>query len=32
MIREVDPKQLKEQFLSLAEEIMARIRASGESG
>ncbi len=31
MIREVDPRQLKEQFLSLAEEIMARIRASGES-
>jgi len=31
MIKEVDPRQLKEQFLSLAEEIMARIRASGES-
>jgi len=31
MIREADPRQLKEQFLSLAEEIMARIRASGES-
>ncbi|MEW6554165.1 MAG: nucleotidyl transferase AbiEii/AbiGii toxin family protein [Actinomycetota bacterium] len=32
MIREVDPKRLKEQFLSLAEELMAKIRASGESG
>lgn len=31
MIKEADPRQLKEQFLSLAEEIMARIRASGES-
>ena len=31
MIREVDPRQLKEQFSSLAEEIMVRIRASGES-
>ncbi len=31
MIKEVDPRQLKEQFSSLAEEIMVRIRASGES-
>jgi hypothetical protein len=30
MIREVDPRQLREQFLSLAEEIMAKIRASGK--
>jgi hypothetical protein len=31
MIREVDARQLKERFLGLAGEIMARIRASGES-
>lgn len=29
MIRDVDARQLKEQFLGLAEEIMAKIRASG---
>ena len=31
MVREVDPRQLKEQFLGLAEEVMTRIRASGDS-
>jgi len=31
MIKEVNPRQLKEQFLSLAEDIMVRIRASGDS-
>lgn len=30
MIIEIDPKELKEQFLSLAKEIMAKIRASGK--
>lgn len=31
MIRELDAGQLKRQFLELAEEIMIRIRASGDS-
>ncbi len=32
MIKEVDARQLKEQFSGLAGEIMARIRVSGEKG